>query len=197
LNENKWSLAKFLQVHFGAATQDKVFSMNQLSDLEKCVDFEMLRKGILKIKNNAGIRTWKLLNTLKESNEIPSLFPNDIQPNLFDRKTPRGETEMIETYKKWRFRNDETFLVGYVPPNNGTHNKTVVVITKKFQPIDVLKGINLIADRFATNNIHLWDGQSVLQISPKPLTVTDEIQTVEIPKDLEIEKLCDPKNNWH
>lgn len=74
--------------------------MNQLSDLKKCVDFEMLRKGILKINNNAGIRTWKLLNTLKESNEIPSLFPNDIQLNL----TMAVKRKMVYFSKKQVFK---------------------------------------------------------------------------------------------
>jgi hypothetical protein len=66
----------------------------------------MLGKGVLKIKDHAGIRTWKLLQLLDDPNEIPSMpvkkkkiffFP---KYNLFFNKKRNFLTCSIETLQK-------------------------------------------------------------------------------------------------
>ena len=68
--------------------------------------------------------------------------------------------------------------------------------------------INLIADRFDANDVHLWNGKFVLQLSPKPLIQStqdrmmdnDHVQSGSIPDsalipdDLEIKILYPPNN---
>ena len=61
--------------------------------------------------------------------------------------------------------------------------------------------INLIADRFGANDVHLWNGKFVLQLSPKSLIrstqdrmMDNDVQSVSIPEDLEIKILYPPNN---
>ena len=63
----------------------------------------------------------------------------------------------------------------------------------------------MIADRFDANDVHLWNGKFVLQLSPKPLIWSTEhrmddmqssalMQSVSLPTNLEIEILYPPNN---
>ena len=63
----------FLQVYFGGthSTRDQVFSLRQRSEMEKCLDLTSLPKGVVKLKPGSGIRSFKLLQTLKDPNESP------------------------------------------------------------------------------------------------------------------------------
>jgi hypothetical protein len=60
-------------VYFGGthSTRDQVFSLRQRSEMEKCLDFTSLPKGVVKLKPGSGIRSFKLLQTLKDPNESP------------------------------------------------------------------------------------------------------------------------------
>ena len=59
----------------------------------------------------------------------------------------------------------------------------------------------MIADRFGANDVHLWNGKFVLQLSPKSLIrstqdrmMDNDVQSVSIPEDLEIKILYPPNN---